>query len=54
MIVFAFLAVFYIEETEYFNGEEDVVVPKHVIEEHAAHSIGEVETKEEKVEAIKI
>jgi predicted ribonuclease YlaK len=29
------LAAFHITETEYFTGEDDVVIPKHVIEEHA-------------------
>lgn len=33
VIVFAYLALYHIKETEYFNGEDDVIVPKHVIEE---------------------
>ncbi len=34
VLVFAYLAAFHIRETEYFNGEDDVVIPKHVLEEH--------------------
>lgn len=34
VLVFAYLAVYHIRETEYFNGEDDVVIPKHVLEEH--------------------
>jgi hypothetical protein len=32
--VFLYLALYHIKETEYFAGEDDVVVPKHVLEEH--------------------
>lgn len=39
IIVFGYLAAFHIRETEYFNGEEDVVIPKHVLEEHQAQGI---------------
>lgn len=38
VLVFAYLAAFHIRETEYFNGEDDVVIPKHVLEEHEAES----------------
>ncbi|KAK7900766.1 hypothetical protein LTR67_003050 [Exophiala xenobiotica] len=38
VLVFAYLAAFHIRETEYFNGEDDVVIPKHVLEEHAAEA----------------
>jgi hypothetical protein len=40
VLVFAYLAAFHITETEYFNGEEDVVIPKHVLEEHASEGHG--------------
>jgi hypothetical protein len=30
------MALYHIEDTKYFSGEEDVVIPKHVLEEHAA------------------
>jgi hypothetical protein len=32
--VFVYLAAFHIKETRYFTGEEDVIVPKHVLAEH--------------------
>lgn len=35
VLIFAYLALFHITETEYFTGEEGVVVPKHVLQEHA-------------------
>ncbi|KAJ5812677.1 hypothetical protein N7474_008978 [Penicillium riverlandense] len=35
VIVFAYLAVFHIRETEYFVGEDGVVVPKQVLEGHS-------------------
>ncbi|KAL2434948.1 putative membrane protein C6F6.04c [Exophiala dermatitidis] len=34
VLIFAYLALYHIRETEYFNGEDDVVIPKHVLEEH--------------------
>lgn len=34
VIVFIYLAAFHITETEYFAGEEGVVIPKHVVEEN--------------------
>lgn len=34
VIVFYYLAITQIKETEYFNGEDDVVIPKHVLEGH--------------------
>ncbi|EXJ75640.1 uncharacterized protein A1O5_00147 [Cladophialophora psammophila CBS 110553] len=34
VIVFIYLAAFHITETEYFTGEEGVVIPKHVVEEN--------------------
>lgn len=37
VLVFVYLAAFHIKETKYFTGEADVVIPKHVLEEHAAH-----------------
>lgn len=37
VLVFAYLAVFHITETQYFVGEDDVVVPKHVLEEQVEH-----------------
>lgn len=36
MLVFLYMAAYHIEETKYFSGEEDVVVPQHVLDEHAA------------------
>jgi len=38
VIVFYYLAFTQIKETEYFNGEDDVVIPKHVLEEHVVES----------------
>lgn len=35
VLIFTYIAAFYIKDTEYFNGEEDVVIPKHVLSEHA-------------------
>ncbi|KUJ07076.1 uncharacterized protein LY89DRAFT_601886 [Mollisia scopiformis] len=35
VLIFLYMAAFHIEETKYFSGEEDVVIPKHVLEEHA-------------------
>lgn len=43
VLVFAYLAAFHIHETEYFTGEEGVVVPKHVLEEHSLEMQGKVE-----------
>lgn len=37
-LVFLYLALYHIKETEYFAGEEDVVIPKHVLEEHTAEA----------------
>lgn len=34
VLIFTYIAAFYIKDTEYFNGEEDVVIPKHVLSEH--------------------
>lgn len=38
--MFTYLATFHISDTEYFTGEEGVVVPKHVLEEHAHDAKG--------------
>jgi hypothetical protein len=46
VLIFVYLAAFHIKETKYFTGEEDVVIPKHVLEEHAQHG-GVVEVGEE-------
>lgn len=35
VLIFAFIAAFHIKETEYFNGEDGVVIPTHVLQEHA-------------------
>jgi hypothetical protein len=43
VLVFAYLAAFHITETEYFNGEEGVVIPKHVLAEHAHDGQGSEE-----------
>ena len=40
VLVFAYLAAFHIRETEYFNGEDDVVIPKHVLQEHHITDVG--------------
>ncbi|KAK5790676.1 hypothetical protein VI817_007963 [Penicillium citrinum] len=34
VLIFTYIAAFHIKDTEYFNGEEDVVIPKHVLSEH--------------------
>ncbi|OJI99489.1 hypothetical protein ASPVEDRAFT_26301 [Aspergillus versicolor CBS 583.65] len=34
VLIFAFIAAFHIKDTEYFNGEDGVVIPKHVLAEH--------------------
>lgn len=34
VLVFAYLAAFHVTETEYFNGEDDVIIPKHILAEH--------------------
>jgi hypothetical protein len=36
------MAVYHISDTEYFAGEEGVVIPKHIIEEHVVeeHMVG--------------
>lgn len=36
VLIFAF-----IKDTEYFNGEDGVVIPKHVLAEHAKESDAE-------------
>lgn len=43
VLVFAYLAAYHIRETEYFNGEEDVVIPKHVLEEHPVEAKRSIE-----------
>lgn len=40
MVVFAYLAAFHIKETEYLNGEEGVIIPKHVLSDHTHESHG--------------
>ncbi|KAL2006965.1 hypothetical protein VTN00DRAFT_8403 [Thermoascus crustaceus] len=47
VLIFAYLAAFHIRE-EYFSGEEDVVIPKHVLAEHVldGHTIAEVGVEE--------
>ncbi|KAJ5979915.1 hypothetical protein N7481_007213 [Penicillium waksmanii] len=35
VLIFTYIATFHIKDTEYFNGEDDVVIPKHVLSEHA-------------------
>lgn len=39
IVIFACLAMFCIKETEYFNGEDDVVIPKHVLEERVVPGV---------------
>lgn len=56
VLVFLYLGAFHITETEYFNHEEDVVIPKHVLEEHATDgvarstdgSLGDADVEKEK------
>ncbi|RDW72225.1 hypothetical protein BP5796_08259 [Coleophoma crateriformis] len=36
VLVFLYMAAYHIGETKYFSGEEDVVIPQHVLDEHAA------------------
>jgi hypothetical protein len=33
VLIFLYLALFHISDTEYFSHEEGVVIPKHVLEE---------------------
>ncbi|KAL3486471.1 hypothetical protein BJX62DRAFT_246798 [Aspergillus germanicus] len=40
VLIFAYLALFHIRETEYFAEEEGVVVPKHVLEAHECEKLG--------------
>lgn len=45
-VIFAFytsgvLIFAFIKDTEYFNGEDGVVIPKHVLAEHAKESDAE-------------
>ncbi len=46
VLVFVYLAAFHIKETKYFTGEDGVVIPKHVLDEHAQEG-GVVEFGEE-------
>lgn len=39
VLIFLYLGAFHITETEYFNHEEDVVIPKHVLQEHVADGV---------------
>ncbi|CAK7199566.1 hypothetical protein SEUCBS139899_002247 [Sporothrix eucalyptigena] len=34
VLIFLYLALFHITETQYFAGEDDVVIPQHVLEAH--------------------
>ncbi|ERS98593.1 hypothetical protein HMPREF1624_05379 [Sporothrix schenckii ATCC 58251] len=34
VFVFLYLALFHVTETQYFTGEDDVVIPQHVLEAH--------------------
>jgi hypothetical protein len=52
VLVFVYLAAFHIKETKYFTGEDDVVIPKHVLEEHAAHEGAVVEGEETQASSI--
>ena len=36
VLIFLYLALFHISDTEYFSHEEGVVIPKHVLEEARA------------------
>jgi hypothetical protein len=44
IIIFIYLAAFHITETQYFTGEEGVVIPTHVIREHE-HELGDISDK---------
>ncbi|EXJ90965.1 hypothetical protein A1O1_04072 [Capronia coronata CBS 617.96] len=50
VIVFAYLAAFHIRDTEYFNGEDDVVIPKHILEEHPEEAKTVTEEDQQPVE----
>jgi hypothetical protein len=52
VLVFAYLAAFHITETEYFNGEEGVVIPKHVLAEHAYDGEGKAQDIEGAMPAV--
>ncbi|CAK7209946.1 hypothetical protein SBRCBS47491_000617 [Sporothrix bragantina] len=41
VLIFLYLAVFHITETQYFAGEADVVIPQHVLEAHEVAGQGE-------------
>lgn len=46
VLIFTYIATFHIKDTEYFNGEDDVVIPKHVLSEHANDGKPERESTE--------
>lgn len=46
VLIFLYLALFHITETQYFTGEDDVVIPQHVLEAHEVAGQGlDEETK---------
>lgn len=51
VLIFAYIAAFQIKETEYFNGDEDVVIPKQVLSEYAQNGRPDKQS-EESVEGI--
>ena len=50
IIVFIYLAAFHITDTQYFTGEEGVVIPNHVLQEHE-HELGDVSMKRSEPDA---
>lgn len=34
VLIFIYLGAVHVTETRYFNGEEGVIIPKHVVREH--------------------
>lgn len=46
VLVLGYLALFHITETEYFTGEDGVVIPKHILEEHALKGVNGSENQD--------
>lgn len=45
VLIFCYLAAFHITDTQYFASEDGVVIPKHVVEEHACSVIVDEEVQ---------
>jgi hypothetical protein len=50
IMIFIYLGAFHITSTQYFIGEEGVVIPKHVVQDHE-HELGDVEGKHPELDA---